>query len=111
MTYRDDRYRLAVRALPCTLNVAGVPCPTGPSIIVHNDMQALGKGTGIKSADTGAAGCPGCHDALARLSRDEQHYYTMRGTIRTVTELMRRGWLGWTVGKRDIEREIRARVA
>lgn len=107
MTYRDEHYRLAVRAIPCTLNVEGVNCPTGPSILVHNDMQSLGKGTGIKSMDIGAAGCPGCHTAISdgRLPRREAQWYTMRGSLRTVAEFMKRDWLKWAVTQERLKRE------
>ena len=95
-TLRSDAYRIAVRELPCMLNVAGVQCPTGPSVLVHNDMQSLGKGMGHKSVDIGSAGCPGCHHEIGpgkRLSREDRQYYTLRGTVRTVAALIENGTL------------------
>lgn len=106
MNYRSEHYRLAVRALPCTLRI--VPC-SGPSILVHNDMQSLGKGRGVKSGDIGAAGCDSCHRALAALPRAEQQHYTMRGTIRTITALLEMEWLGWQITHKQLQREIAAR--
>lgn len=104
---RDEHYRLACRAIPCTLHVEGVNCPTGPSILVHNDMQSLGKGMGIKSMDLGAAGCPGCHTAVSdgRLPRREAQWYTLRGSLRTIAEFRNRGWLRWAVTQGDLRRE------
>lgn len=108
MTYRSEHYRIAARALPCTLQI--VRC-SGPAFLVHNDMLALGKGRGTKSADVGAAGCDACHRALADLPRNDQHYYTMRGTIRTVVYFLENDWLDWTVSLEQLQKEVRARVA
>ena len=96
MTLRSDAYRIAVRELPCMLNVAGVACPTGPSVLCHCNMQGLGKGTGHKAVDVGSAGCPGCHaevDSGKRLSRDDRQFYLLRGTVRTVAALIESGIL------------------
>jgi len=106
MTYRSTHYQLAARTMPCTLNVAGVRCPTGPSMLVHNDMQSLGKGKGTKSADVGAAGCQGCHDALPKLSREDAQFYTMRGTIRTITAFLERGYLAWNVSQERLKKDV-----
>ena len=77
-------------------------------MLVHNDMMALGKGKGVKSTDLGAAGCDACHRALAGLPREEQHYYTMRGTIRTMSAFLERGWFGPKISLIQIQREILA---
>lgn len=105
MTIRSSHAYLAARTFPCTLQVAGVHCPTGPSMLVHNDMQGLGKGMGHKSVDIGAAGCDGCHNALRDLPREEAQWYTMRGTIRTIELCMDRGWMKWTVTLANLRRD------
>lgn len=97
MTFRSTAMHVAVRDIPCTLNVAGITeCPSGPSVLCHNNMLSLGKGTGLKSMDVGAAGCPACHhevDDGKRLSREDRQFYLLRGTVRTVAALMERGRL------------------
>lgn len=108
MTYRSEHYRIAVRALPCTLRLVE-GCPTGLSVLAHINE---GKGTGMKTDDVGAAACPGCHaevDSGRHLTRAERRYFLQRGTIRTVTMLLERDWLGWKVTHKQLFREVQAR--
>ncbi|MBX9609709.1 MAG: DUF1364 domain-containing protein [Gammaproteobacteria bacterium] len=97
MNMRSSKMREVVRELPCQLNVAGVKnCGEHPSVLCHLNMLSMGKGTGIKAHDVGAAGCPACHfevDQGKRLSREDRQFYLLRGTARTVALLMTRGQL------------------
>ena len=83
----------------CTLQIPGVCIGVSPEGLepAHANMEAAGKGMGIKADDTCiAAACHPCHvelDQGKNLSRDERQWYWLRGYMRTMRAFFQRGWI------------------
>jgi hypothetical protein len=92
--YRDDGLLALIRRLPCQVPGCGAPAPSEP---MHGNLLAHGKGRGLKADDSNvAAGCKACHRAIDQgsvMSYDERNLLWHQAHSRTMSELIKRGWL------------------